>query len=107
MVGQPEFDRALRLLDPEAPSYRIEQAALADLARVKARFVSSAHKDLQIRVDGEHADVRGVWEFAIEVLGQPPRSVSAQHHVRMRRVSGGRWLVTEFEVEGEPRALQR
>ncbi len=103
--GSP--DEALRLLDPEAPSYRIEQAALADLGRVKARFVSSAHKDLQIQVDGEHADVRGVWEFAIEVLGQPPRSVSAQHHVRMRRVSGGRWLVTEFVVEGEPRALQR
>lgn len=101
------LDDAIRLLDPQAPSYAVERAALADLAQVKARFVNSQHKDLQIQVEGEHAVVLGTWEFAIEVLGQPARAVSAQHRVRMRRASGGRWLVTEFEVEGEPRAQQR
>ncbi|MCO5167794.1 MAG: protein kinase [Planctomycetes bacterium] len=98
------LDDAIRLLDPQSPGAAIERAALADLVQVRARFVSSRHKDLEVRVEGDHAVAVGTWEFAIEVLGEPARKVSAQHRVRLRRVNGGRWLVSEFEVEGEPRA---
>lgn len=101
------LDDAIRLLDPESPSYAIERATFVELSQVKARFTSSQHKDLQIRVEGEHAVVLATWEFAIEVLGQAPTSMAAQHRVRLRRVNGGRWLVTEFQVEGEPSAQKR
>jgi ketosteroid isomerase-like protein len=101
------LDDAITLLDREAPSYAIERAALADLTTVKARFGRSEHRDLVVQVDGDHAVVRGTWSFTIEVLGQPSRSVTAQHRLRMRRVTGGRWLVSELEVEGEPRVEPR
>lgn len=101
------LDDAITLLDRDAPSYAIERAALADLAAIKGRFGSSEHRDLVVQVDGDVAVVRGTWVFTIEVLGQPSRSVTAQHRLRMRRVTGGRWLVSELEVEGEPRVESR
>jgi hypothetical protein len=101
------FDDALRLLDPDAPSYAIERAALADLTQVRGRFTSSAHTGLTISVEGDHAVVTGAWAFTVEALDQAPQSIIAQHRVRMRRVSGGRWLLCEFQVEGEPRVVPR
>ena len=98
-----EVDDALLVLDPKGPAYSTERNALVRLRNVEGKFLESMHRDLSVRIEGAYADVLCQWEFKLSVLGQPPRSYSANHRLRLRR-EGKRWLISELLVEGGVRA---
>ncbi|MGE0710819.1 MAG: protein kinase [Planctomycetota bacterium] len=100
--GDPEG--VLALMDPESPGARKERAALDGLARMRGRFLQSAHPgEPAVNTQGGLAQVTATWEFQLALLDQAPRSYTTTHVLQLRRV-GKRWLILEQRVQGGIRA---
>jgi serine/threonine protein kinase len=100
------LDDVVAVLDRDSPSFPAEREALAAMAEVQGKFTASEHREVQVTIEDRNAMVVATWEFGLQVLGEAPRTLLATHHVRLRRLEGGRWLVTELRVEGGIRAKQ-
>jgi serine/threonine protein kinase/tetratricopeptide (TPR) repeat protein len=92
-------DSILRLFDPSSPSYRAERDALVSIGEIEGRFVTSDHRGLEVNLIGDSAQVTGEWEFTLEVLGERPHELRAQHSIQLRRIEKA-WLITEVRVDG-------
>ncbi len=98
-IRRGDNDSVLRLFDPGSAAYRAEREALVSISEIEGRFVTSDHRHVEINLIGDSAQVKGEWEFTLEVLGERPHELTAQHTIQLRRIEKA-WLITEVRVEG-------